>query len=210
MPTAISAIRAARRPILTLLVALALVACQSDPLLTPLPADARILAFGDSVTLGSGSSPGHSYPEQLAALSAHPVINAGLAGELSRDAVKRLPKVLDETHPDLLVLIHGGNDILRRIDPAQTRRNLATLLTIAQARHIPVVMLSVPKLGVVLSQADFYQDLAREYKVPIDTQVLTQIYAHEQYKSSVIHPNDAGYRLIAQAINTLLHEHGAL
>ncbi len=193
-----------------LLLTLLLGACNSGPRLSSLPEEGVILAFGDSVTLGSGASTGHNYPDELARLSGHKVINAGVAGELSREGLARLPRMIEQYHPDMLVLIHGGNDILRKVPEAQTRHNLDEMIRVARARGLPVVMLSVPKLGVVLGSADFYQDLADAYDIPIDTEVLTQIYAGDEFRSSTIHPNDAGYRLIAESVDRLLRENGAL
>lgn len=110
---------------LLLLIFLLLSACNERPskTLNKLSDDAVILAFGDSLTYGSGASNQHDYPSILAKLTTREVINEGVPGEISSDALERLPALLDEYQPQLLIVIHGGNDMLRKIPEQQTADN---------------------------------------------------------------------------------------
>ena len=95
---------------------LCLNACgDTEKVFTPLAKDAVILAFGDSLTYGTGTNKNFSYPALLEKLTQHKVINKGVPGEISSAGLKRLPKLLDQYKPRLLILIHGGNDILKKI-----------------------------------------------------------------------------------------------
>ena len=81
----------------------------------------------------------------------------------------------------------------------------------AQQRNIKVVMLGVPKFNLfLLSSAEIYQQVAEEYKVPVDLESLPHILSDNALKSDTIHPNDQGYRLMAENIYELLVEAGAL
>jgi acyl-CoA thioesterase I len=191
---------------------LLLTAC-SEPskTLTKLPDDAVILAFGDSLTYGTGASTGHDYPRILAGLTKRKVINEGVPGEISSNGLKRLPALLDRYQPALLILIHGGNDMLRNIPNEQTAANLDKMIVEITSRHIEVVMLGVPKFNLLtLNSADFYQTLAETRQILIDLDTLPDILSDNSLKSDMIHPNDTGYQLIANKILTLLRQAGAL
>jgi lysophospholipase L1-like esterase len=184
--------------------------CSEQPHLPQLSSQAVILAFGDSLTYGSGAPRGKDYPSILSQLTGLKVVNAGVPGEMSNDALKRFPPLLDEHNPELVVLIHGGNDLLRRLDPETIHSNLDSMIRIAQKRGISVILLGVPEPGLFLSSADFYSAIAKDRKISIDTEILPTILANNQLKSDMIHPNKEGYRLIAQAVYLLLEERGAL
>ncbi len=194
-----------------LLVAASFVACGDDPApLAKLAPDAVILAIGDSLTYGTGARYYQRYPAVLGERSGREVINAGIPGEETTQGLRRLPGALDRYQPDLLVLCHGGNDILRKRDPETTIANMRKMILIARERDIPVVMLAVPNVGLFLSSADFYQDIAEDLQVPIEDDILADVLGDNRYKSDHVHPNAAGYARIAEAVKTLLTEHGAL
>jgi len=197
--------------IIPLVLLLLLTACNRTDTLTKLPSDAVILAFGDSLTYGTGASPQHDYPSVLAKLTTLQVVNAGHPGEISGEGVNRLPALLDTHRPDLLILIHGGNDMLRRIPPEQTADNLKQMISLARNRRIDVVMLGVPKPSILwMSSADFYQAIAEAMAVPIDLETLPEVLGDNRLKSDLIHPNDQGYEKIATQIHSLLVDSGAL
>nr|WP_305909554.1 GDSL-type esterase/lipase family protein [Methylomarinum sp. Ch1-1]MDP4522473.1 GDSL-type esterase/lipase family protein [Methylomarinum sp. Ch1-1] len=113
------------KPILFACFLMLLFGCEQPPQLNKLPTEAVILAFGDSLTYGTGASPQRNYPSVLSQLTGLQVINAGIPGEISRNGRKRLPDILDKQQPDLLILIHGGNDILRKIPLNKPRKIFA-------------------------------------------------------------------------------------
>jgi len=201
------------KKVLLLVLTLFISACDNKPdlVFNKLSQEAIILAFGDSLTYGSGASKGANYPGVLSVLSAHTVINAGIPGEISSNGLSRLPALLDKHQPELLILIHGGNDMLRKIPQQQTSDNLKQMINEAQQRNIKVVMLGVPKFNLfLLSSSEIYQQVAEEYKVPVDLESLPHILSDNALKSDTIHPNDQGYRLMAENIYELLVEAGAL
>ena len=189
-----------------------LTACDKPrPVFEKLSPDAVILAFGDSLTYGSGASQNADYPTILSTISSHEIINAGIPGEISQAGLNRLPDLLDEYQPELLILIHGGNDMIRRIPQQQISDNLKQMINEAKLRNIKVVMLGVPKFNLfLLNSAEFYQQLADEQKVPIDLETLPKILSTNTLKSDTIHPNNEGYRLMAENIYKLLVDSGAL
>ena len=101
---------------------LTLQAC-GDAKLTPVPHDATILAFGDSLTYGKGVEEDQSYHSVLEHLSSREVINAGISGETTKQGLARLASILEESDPHLMILLEGGNDILRNQNLSETKQN---------------------------------------------------------------------------------------
>jgi len=177
------------------------------PLLAP---DAVILSFGDSITYGTGAAPEESYPAVLERLTGRRVINAGVPGELSGAGLKRLPKLLDEHAPALLILCHGGNDLLRKRDPQEIAANLRAMIHLAREKGTTVVLLGVPEPGLFLKSARLYGDIAEEYSLLFLANALPNIEADAKLKSDPIHPNGKGYDKLARTIYALLRASGAV
>jgi lysophospholipase L1-like esterase len=198
--------------LLFLIVALALLCgCGKDtPRLPKLSEDAVILAFGNSLTYGTGAERNESYPAILENLSGKRIVNDGIPGELSAEGLQRLSEVLNEHEPELLLLCHGGNDLLRRHELAKTAINLKKMVLMARERGVSVVLIGVPRLGFTLKTADFYNQIAEEMELPFEDSILEEILPKCELKSDTIHPNREGYRLMAEAVYKLLKKAGAL
>ena len=193
------------------LVALALAGCGGGaPRLSKLPADAVILAFGDSLTFGTGAQPDASYPAVLEKLIARKVWSAGVPGEVSADGLARLPSALDYYQPKLLILCHGGNDFLRKLGDAQAAENLRAMIRLAQQRGIEVALIAVPKPGLFPSPPDFYAEIAKEFGLPYEDAALKAILRDNEFKSDIAHPNARGYARLAAAVAALLKKSGAV
>lgn len=192
------------------LLLLCLAACSESPSLTSLSPEARILAFGDSLTKGVGAPSAQSYPAQLAHLLQREVINAGVSGEVSAAGLQRLPKVLDAEQPDLIILCHGGNDILRSLDKNRLAQNLQGMIDLARERDIPVVLVAVPQRSLLLRAEPLYQTLADDNKLPLQAGIVAKVLGEPDWRSDRIHPNGVGYQRLAEAVRDLLREAGAI
>ena len=210
-----SATRMAKSRVWALLIMVATVlasaACsRSQPELPVLDTNATVLAFGDSITRGNGAGAGESYPVVLGELIGRRVVNAGKAGELSRDGIKRLPGLLASYRPRLVILTHGGNDLLRLMDERETEENLRQMILLIRQHGVSVVLVGVPAPGIMLSPPGLYSNLAEQFNLPYEDEVLSYIYRRASLKSDPIHPNARGYRKLAQSLAELLEEGGAL
>jgi acyl-CoA thioesterase-1 len=179
--------------------------------LSPLAQNAVILAFGDSLTFGTGAkSETESYPAVLQQLTGRSVVNAGIPGEISAAGLKRLPNVLAEVKPALVILCHGGNDILRRLDKRQLANNLEQMVQLIKASGADVVLVGVPTFGFGLVIPDLYPQLAEKYQLANDMEILAELVSQPSLKSDQIHPNSKGYDLFGQQIHVLLTKAGAI
>jgi len=196
---------------IVIVVMLALAGCgESTPPLTPLAPDARIVAFGDSLTRGTGAPTGSAYPEVLERRIDREVINAGKPGEVSEAGRQRLPEVLERHEPDLVLLCHGGNDFLQNRDPKGVRRNLRAMIEAARANGAEVVLIGVPSRGITLSTAPLYGELASQMGVPIVRDAVSTILREPDLRADRVHPNAKGYRRLAEAVREVLMRSGAL
>ena len=184
--------------------------CGQQAKLPALPADAVVLAFGDSLTYGTGANEDESYPAQLARLTGRRVVSEGVPGEVSASGLARLPEVLDEYRPRLLLLCHGGNDFLRRLPKEQVAENLRAMIRLAKSRGIDVLLIGTPEPGFTLSPAAFYAEVAKEFRIPYEGEVLGKILRDGNLKADQVHPNARGYRLMAERVYELLRKSGAV
>jgi lysophospholipase L1-like esterase len=190
--------------------ALVLAGCGDAPKLARLAPDAVVLAFGDSLTYGTGASETESYPAQLERLIVRKVVRAGVPGEVSAQALARLPASLEEHQPKLLVLCIGGNDFLRNLSQAEVAANLRRMIALAQGKGSEVLLVGTPEKGLLVTPPKFYAEIARELRIPYEGKVIGEILRNSELKSDPIHPNARGYRLMAERIAELLQKSGAL
>lgn len=194
------------------LLAFALVAsgCSKPPHLPQLSAADVIVAFGDSLTYGTGAAEHESYPAVLALLTGRQVVRAGVPGEVTSQALRRLPQVLAEHQPRLMIVCLGGNDMLRRVNEAETRANLHAIIGAIRERGIAVVLIGVPRPALLASAPEFYGELAKEFAIPYEGGIVKDVLYSAGMKSDAIHPNSQGYQRMAEAIAALLRKAGAI
>ena len=182
------------------------VACSGTKKETALPAGSKVLALGDSLTAPHGVKPGEDWPTLLGQKTGWAVINAGISGNTSAQALDRLPGLLDEHQPQLVLVSLGGNDMLRKLPQEQTVTNLGRMLDLARASGAKTVLLATPKpslAGAVfnnLAPADFYADVAKDKKVPLIKDALPEVLSDTALKSDQLHPNAAGHAQIGEMI----------
>lgn len=178
----------------------------------PAADEVPVLALGDSLFAGYGLAPGQSYPAQLeAALKARGIpariVNAGVSGDTTSGGLTRADFVLKSMPkpPALVIISLGGNDMLRGVPPAETRKNLDTLLAKFKAAKVPVLllgMLAAPNLGADYA-AQFnpiYPALAKKYGAGLVPFWLQPLIGHpELVQADHIHPTLPGIDLLVGA-----------
>lgn len=202
-----------KKPLILLGLLLCLFGCARDPApnLPYLAPDQIILAFGDSLTYGTGAKAEQAYPVVLQEIIRRRVRRVATPGDRTADALAKLPAALDETQPALLILCIGGNDFLRKVPVDITRRNLHALLDHAEQRKVPVLLLGVPRPGLFgLSGAELFEEIATQRDILLDNDSVASILEDKALKADPIHPNAAGYRRLAERIAEALQRAGAL
>lgn len=160
--------------------------------------------------MGYGTTQEYSYPTVLNELSGRKVINAGISGETTEQGLARFQLELEKHSPDLVILIEGGNDILRNISQSTSKQNLEKMINAAQELNIPLVLLGVPEKNLFSDAAPFYAELAKEHQLVFNKSLLSKLLKKPKFKSDAIHLNSDGYRKMAEGIYDLLKDNGAL
>ncbi|MAA73693.1 MAG: arylesterase [Salinisphaeraceae bacterium] len=198
---------------LALAAGLLLAGCGDSPADRPLPplaTDDVILAFGDSLTHGTGARSSESYPAVLQRLIDRRVVNAGVPGETTAEGRERLPELLDRHRPSLVILCLGGNDFLRRQPVSATRDNLDAMIREISQRDVPLLLLAVPELKLGFQPAPLYSSLAEDSGVALMPDILADILGDRSLKADPIHPNARGYERLATGIADHLRAAGAI
>lgn len=190
-----------------LLAATMLAACGRKPVVgRKIAAGATVLALGDSLTFGTGATPETSYPTVLARLTGWNVVNAGIPGDTSAQALARLPALLQEHSPQLVLVGIGGNDFLRRMSETDTRANIRRICEQALAGGAQVMLIAVPAPSAAaviagsLSDHPLYQEIADSLRLPLHANGWSTVLANAALRSDQIHANAQGYEAFANGL----------
>ena len=194
------------------LLAAALTACSKTAPHAALPAGSTILALGDSLTAGYAADAEAAYPAVLAGLTGWQIINGGVSGNTSAQALARLPALM-RRQPQLVLVSIGGNDFLRKVPEADTRSNIRQIVQQIKAAGVPAVLVAVPYFttGALfgrLSEHPMYEELAAELNVPIFKGAWAEVLGDKKLKSDQIHANAQGYRVFAEKMWAFLKQQG--
>ena len=179
-------------------------------------AEGLIVAVGDSLTAGLGVAEEESYPARMEKLLAesglrYRVVNAGISGETSSGVLARIDWIM-KLDPDIVILATGANDGLRGIDPELVGRNIEKSVQKLLDHHVIVVlagMRMMTNLGpdYTASFNGIYPDISDRYPVvfmPFLLEGVAMVKAFNQEDG--IHPNGAGYKVIAENITLYVKE----
>ena len=169
------------------------------------PAGATVLALGDSLTSGVGASPETAYPAVLARLTGWSVVNGGVSGDTSAQALARLPALLTEHQPKLVIVGIGGNDFLRKLPEADTRANVRGIGRQALDAGAQVLLIAVPRATVAaalgqMTDHTLYAEVAKDLKIPLVREAWGEVLSKPDLRSDTVHANAKGYEQFARSV----------
>jgi len=187
--------------------ALTLTACgKRKASVAALKSDARVLALGDSLTVGYGAAPEQAWPALLAQLTGWRIDNEGVNGDTSAGALQRLQALLAAGSYDAVLVGIGGNDMLRGVAPQATKDNVAAIVrqALGHTPYVAVIATPAPEplratVGA-LSDAGFYQEVAAAEKALLIPNVYSNVLSDAALRSDRIHANAQGYAVVAQQL----------
>ncbi|MBI2747091.1 MAG: arylesterase [Burkholderiales bacterium] len=200
-----------------LAVATLLPACgKRAPKAQPLPAGSTVLALGDSLTSGVGASADTAYPAVLQALTGWQVVNGGVSGDTTAQALARLPALLQEHQPALVIVSIGGNDFLRQMSAAGAKETIREISRTASAGGAQVLLVAVPQVSLLaagtgsLKDHPLYAELAEELKLPLHAAGWAAVLSNPSLRADSVHANAQGYRQFAEGLVQALRKVGWL
>ncbi len=163
-----------------------------------------IIAFGDSLIVGTGaSSESKNFVSLLSKKIGIPIINLGISGNTTADGIARLNQ-FDKYHPKIVLLLFGGNDYLKKIPKEETFIDLEKIIADLQRRGTIVVLLGI-RGGILSDKFDTeFEKLRDKYHTAFVSNVLDGLIADDRYMADSIHPNDIGNQKIADRIYPIL------
>ena len=194
--------------VVAIVIALVLRWFASPALVNDPPSGTNIIAFGDSITAGSGAGQGEDYPSQLSRMAGVKIINRGVPGDTTADGLARLERDVMGSDPRIVIVCLGGNDMLRRMEAETTFANLEKIIRRIQSAGALVVLVGVD--GGFLVGGGFakrYRELAVATGVVFVPDVLAGILTSPKLKADQIHPNGKGYTVMAERIYKALKPH---
>lgn len=205
-----------RRLIAVFGMAVLLSGCRKGLKLGPIERGQLVLAFGDSVTYGTGAAPGEDWPSLLGTQTGWNMINAGVPGDTAQVGVARIQTLLQTNRPALVIIEIGGNDFLRRRPSAAIKEEIRAMIKASKLSGAKVALVAVPELsllGLVVgkpSDSPIYAELAEEEQVTLVGKVFADVLARPELCADKIHPNAQGYRQMAMAMHARLREIGLI
>ncbi len=162
------------------------------------PSGENIIAFGDSLTYGTGATRGMDYPSQLSKMISRPVINAGVPGDTTAMALARLQSDVLSRSPRIVLVTLGGNDLKNRVPKKEAVDNLRIIIRSIQDKAALVIVggIDIPFWGRGFGQA--YEQLSNELGTILIPNIFEGIMGNHELMSDPIHPNDEGYTIVAQ------------
>lgn len=157
------------------------------------------VAFGDSLTEGFGATEGHDYPAVLSQKLDIKIVNLGRAGETTADGLKRVEQAA-ALRPRVVLLCMGGNDVLQKIPREEMFNNLSALIDRFHKEGSFVVLIGLRSATLLDKNHKFFKAFAREKQVFYVRDILDGIFPKPVYMSDAVHPNDEGYRLVAERL----------
>jgi lysophospholipase L1-like esterase len=168
--------------------------------------DGPIVAVGDSLVSGVGTTRGNTFVDELSRRIGEDIINLGVAGDTTVSVMTRI-RDIEAVEPRLVILLIGGNDALRRIEPTETFNNIETLIETFHAKDTAVLLLGITG-GISYGQQyeREFEALAKRHGVAYVPNVLSGLIGRAEYMADTIHPNDRGHQKMADTIEPVLQQ----
>ena len=167
------------------------------------PDAVTVVALGDSITAGFGTTGDNDYVSRLSSRTSVPIINAGRSGDTTGDALNRLDSAVLSRNPDIVIVFLGGNDILQAVPVQQRVSNITTIVQRIRQAGAAVILIDMGS-GVLDAFNGALPGIASQTSSTLVPGVLEGILGVPSLMVDSVHPNNAGHAIIADRIEPAL------
>jgi len=165
--------------------------------------NSEIIAFGDSLVSGVGSESNRGFVRELEVFTNTNIINMGISGDTTRDALARIDDVL-KRNPKMVLISLGGNDSIQHVPAKAARKNLDKIVSQIQNTGSMVIILGVPAAPGVSGYKNLYKEVAEDHRAAYVPNILAGLIGRDEFMADLIHPNDLGYIKVAEKIAPIM------
>lgn len=176
-------------------------------LFLPIANAKTLLIVGDSISAGFGVEVGQSWVNHLEKRLVdkgyhYKLVNASISGDTSTNGLARIPALLEQYHPDIVLIELGGNDGLRATPPNMIEQNLSKMASLAKASHAKVLLLGIdlpPNYGNQYRERFkvIYPEVAKQQQISLVLSIVDKVGGHaELMQADGIHPNALGHKRV--------------
>ncbi len=159
-----------------------------------------VVFFGNSITAGQGAGVGEDFPSIIGKTLNVKIINAGVSGNTTKDALLRIDKDVISKNPSIVVVELGGNDLLLNEKRDVTKKNFDLILSKIKPTGAKIVILGIKFFVFNQKYETDLQSLAKKYNAIYVPSILEGIITDKSLKFDDIHPNAKGYQKIADKL----------
>ncbi len=171
---------------------------------TQISANTKIIAFGDSLVAGVGATSGNDFVSVLSRRIGAPIINSGISGDTTADALARVDRDVVNQNPSIVIVFLGGNDIIQRLPMDQQFSNLRTIIQRIQNGGAKVIVVGIHNDIFGVDYEAGYRNVASETGAAYVPNALPGILGNSQLSSDAVHPNDQGYQIVSDRVFPVL------
>ncbi len=164
----------------------------------------NIIIFGDSLAFSQGSTAENDIASVLEKTTGLTVINAGVSGDTTQTALPRLESDVLAKNPKVVVILLGGNDFFQKIPNDQVMANLTIIIDKILTTGSGAILVNENK---IFATRPLFEKLAKQKQIPYIKHILGGIIDDKNLMSDTIHPNDAGYKIMAEKIRLVLEDY---
>lgn len=181
-------------------------ACSQEVKFTDAKREGPVVILGDSLAVGKDVPEGKGFVPVLSERLDLEIVNLGINGITTKDSIPRVEAEVLPLKPSLVILELGGNDVLGKIEPAETKVNLQTMIDELQKEKIPILILGVRGGALKDKLAGHFESLASDNGLAYVPDILKGILTSPTLRVDYVHPNDKGHELIADRVEPVLRE----